>query len=283
MLFLTAGILSWGYPMHLETEASPPGDLEILPVDHLPEYVIGFPMHVAITVRGRSGVFFNALPFADFLDLHACVGAEIVGPDNAPVRYLPKPRLDQQSGKRGGKLAPGESRRMLADVSPYFLNAVPGDYRARFSYVDTDARYPAPPVTLRLRRPTPAESALLASAAADRPKFATWGLWTTTCPQTLFEKPIGPENPARFNLIVRKLLCGPAPLDKADPAILDVLTGLYAPEAHALQAELYQARGDGSHYQNLRSEILREAPGLEWWMRMIDGGGAYLKSLRFLP
>ena len=83
--------------------------------------------------------------------------------------------------------------------------------------------------------------------------------------------------------MVKRLLCGAAPLHEADPAALNVLTGLYAPEGRALQAELYRLRGDGERYDAIRSGLLRETPGLAWWVRMIDRGGSYLRSLRFPP
>ena len=259
-------------------------ELDIMPVEHLPEYVIGFPMHVAITVRAHRDVSFNTLPFADFLNLYACIGAEITGPGGGePVRYAPKPRLDPQSGRRGSKLAPSESRRMLADVSPYFDGMAEGEYRVRFSYIETDGVYHAPAVTLHLRRPTAAESALLASAAADRPDFPTWGTWTITCPKTVYDGPVTADNPFRLNLLLRQMFCGRQSLDRFDPALLDVLTGLYAPEGQALQAELYQARGNTARYREIRARILLDTPGLGWWIQMIDGGGAYLKSIRMRP
>jgi hypothetical protein len=108
-------------------------------------------------------------------------------------------------------------------------------------------------------------------------------MWTITCPKTLYDGRVAGDNPLRLNLLLRQMFCGPESLDRFDPARLDVLTGLYAPEGHALQAELYQARGDVAKYLEIRSRILLEAPGLGWWTRLIDGGGAYLKSIRIRP
>jgi hypothetical protein len=268
--------------MQSNVESHVPPGLDILPVDHFAEYVIGFPMHVAITVHASSRVRFNALPFANFLDLRSCIGIEFVEDKGGePIRYSPKPMIDPQSANRGGPLAPGESRRMLVDVSPYFAAAGEGKYRVQFSYIETDGAHAAPPVVFRLRQPNQAESAALVSA--DRSRFPTWGQWTTVCPKTLFNGPIGADNPLRFNLLLQRVLCGPTPLDRVDPSVLDVLTGLYAPEGRALQAELALARGDHSRYEQIRSQLLALAPGLAWWIRMTDGGGAFLKSLRFAP
>jgi hypothetical protein len=268
--------------VHPITKQPVPEELDIFPVEHLPEYVLGFPVHVAITIRARPDTTFNMLPFADFLNTRSCIGAEITSRGGGElVRHQPKPFIDPDSGRRGGKLAPGETRRMLTDVSLYFEHVTEGEYEVRFLYIETDAIYPAKPIVLRFRKPTSAESELLATAAADRPNFATWGTWTITCPKNLYEGTITAESPLRFNLLLRRLFCGAEPPDQADPRMLDVLTGLYGPEGRALQAELYRARANETTYNELRSQLLLDTPGLLWWVRMIDGPGAFLKSLRF--
>jgi len=257
--------------------------LDIAPVQHLPEYVIGFPMHVAITVISPPNTAFNGLRFADFLDVRDCIGAQIDGPGGYAANYRPASYANPQTGGHAGRLAPGESRRMLVDVSPYFAQAVEGPYRVRFSYLEAYLAYTASAVSFVLRRPTPRETALLAAAAPDRPSFVTWGQWTTHCPIVLYTDTLAPDNPLRFNLLLRRLLCGAEPLHTVDPGVLDILTGLYAPEGRALEAELRHIRGDRDRYGAIRSRILHEAPGLIWWVRMIDAGGSYLESLRFLP
>jgi hypothetical protein len=257
--------------------------LVIAPVQHLAEYVIGFPMYVAITVASPPNLTFNGLRFADFLDLRQCIGAEIAGPGGYSASYQPATPGDVRPGERTGRLARGESRRMLVDVSPYFVRAVEGPYSAQLSYLEANHVYIAPTVTFALRQPAASERTLLESAAPDRPSFVTWGQWSTHCPAVLYKDAIGHDNPLRFNLLLRRLLCGAESLRQVNPATLDVLTGLYTPEARALQAELYRIRGDRDRYDAVRSDLLRETPGLAWWVRMIDDGGSYLKSLRFLP
>jgi hypothetical protein len=270
--------------MYPTKEASGPADIDILPVEHLSEYVAGFPVHVAITLRAHRDISFNALQFADFLNMRSCIGAEIVSlRGGEPRRYKPKPILALQAGKSGGKLGPGELRRMLVDVSPYFAGIAEGEYRVRFSFVETYGVYEAPPVTMRFRSPAPVESALLAAAAPDRENFETWDAWTIACAEAAYDGPIASDNPLKFNLLLRRLFCGPGSLDQFDPAALGVLTGLYAPEGRALQAELYQARGDTDRYLHVRGRILVDTPGLGWWIRMIDRGGAFIKSIRLVP
>ena len=83
------------------------------------------------------------------------------------VGYVPKPVIETEMGV-GERLGPGESRRMLADVAGLFVGVMEGEYRVRFSYVWQRANHPAPPVTLRFRKPAAAESALQAAAAPSR-------------------------------------------------------------------------------------------------------------------
>jgi hypothetical protein len=91
---------------------------------------------------------------------------------------------------------------------------------------------------------------------------------------------IRPDNPLQLDLLLRRLFYGREPLTRVNPALLDVLDGLYRPEREVLQAELYHARGDQGNYLQLRTKILRDYPGLAWWVWMIDEGGAYLKTSR---
>jgi hypothetical protein len=268
--------------MHPTTEHPILAGLQILPVDSLPEYVIGFPVYVAITVHARPNVSFERLRFADFLNLRESIGVHIADVEGGySAQYEPTPMIPHEPGAIADRLGSGETRRMLTDVSPLIGNGiVEGEYQARFSYVTPYAAYEAPPVTLRFRKPTAAEEALLATAAPDRARFPNWALWTMSCSHAVYDDSIEPENPLRFNLLLQRLLCGPEQLDKIDPAILDVLTGLFAPEGDALKAELHHARNDIEGYQHSKADVLRATPGLEWWMNMLDGGGAYLKTFR---
>jgi hypothetical protein len=258
------------------------GAMEISPVETLPEYVIGFPVYVAITVRARPGATFNRLRFADFTSLRECVGVEIARHGGGySAEYKPHPRISSDTGASPERLQPGEARRMLTDVSSLLGSGlVEGEYGARFSYNAPMGEYQAPAATLRFRRPTAAEAALLVAAAPDRPQFANWGLWTKSCSHPPYEGAIGSENPLRLNLLLQRLFCGPEPPDRIDPGMLDVLAGLFEPERNALKAEIYHARNDIPEYNRMRTAILHASPGLAWWIRMLDQGGAYLKTFR---
>jgi hypothetical protein len=257
--------------------------VEVLPVEHLPEYVIGFPVYVALTVRARPNGALNAVTFADMLDLRECVGLEMVrrgGGDT--VSYVPAPHTGGDERPQGERLEPGETRRMLIDISPLIGRAITnGEYELRLSWLAAGEVYEAAPVTLRFRQATSADTALLASAAADRGKFPTWGIWTRTCseapPQAVN---VIQGNPLAFNLLLRRLFCSPVPPDRIDLTALDTLGGLFAPERDALKAELYHARGDLVAAGQLTEQIARTSPGLTWWLRMLSAGGGYVSSFR---
>jgi len=281
-LILLAGIAAGegNQLMYPQTQKPMIAGLDILPVEFLPEYVIGFPVYVAITVRARPNSVFNSLRFADFLNLRESIGLEISRHEGGySASYEPRPIISQETGGPPERLQPGESRRMLADVSPLVgVGILEGEYDARFSYVSPRTSYAAPPVTLRFRKPTAAESALLAAAAPDRQRFPNWGRWSFTCSHSNYDGPIETDNPLRFNLLLQRLFCGAEPPERVDPRTLDVLTGLFEPEANALKAELYHARNDLEGYQRARAAILRDSPGLAWWIDMLDGGGSYLQT-----
>lgn len=261
--------------------------LSVLPIEHLSEYVIGFPAFIAITVRACSDVATNMLLFGDFINLRECIGADSIeiGAIGLSPYYRPKPVLAPEAGRYPGRLSRGEVRRMLVDVSPLFGRAIPaGEYQTVFSYVSTRDTYLATPVRIRFRNPTEAESALCATLAWDRPRAPNWAMWTTTYPRLpVYTGEIRPDNPLKFNLLLRRLFFGPEPPDRVDPAMLDILDGLFQPERDALKAELYAIRGNQEKYQQLRAKILRDEPGLAWWIAMIDGGGGYLQTFRFEP
>src|SRR5215469_16671407 len=119
----------WGNPM----QASVPEDnqLEILPVEHASEYVIGFPMYVAVTVRAGAEAEFHRLIFGNPVNLRACLGVDAVGPGKEIHARL-RPMIEPAMGRKGQSLDSNESRRMLLDASPLFHDVGEGEYSAQF-------------------------------------------------------------------------------------------------------------------------------------------------------
>jgi len=274
--------------MNPATEGNVPAhaDVEILPVERPPEFVLAFPAFMAVTIRTKPGVALSRAPVADILRLNQCIGLEMQNDAGAVVhKYVPTPVVDRELGKPGSRVEPGESRRMLTDISELVPpDIAEGTYTLRVSYVIPRGAYAAAPFTIRIRRPSPPEAAFLAAAAPDRGRYQNWAVWATTCPTTsVYGGPIDPGNPLTLYLLLRRVLCTPGGLAQFDPTIFDTLQGVYEPEGQMLKAELYQARGDVPRYQQTRAAVLQRYASLTWWGRMLDAGGAYLRTLRFVP
>lgn len=255
---------------------------ELLPVEHGPEYVVGCPVHVALTMRARPNAALQNVHFPDFVDLREAVGLEMYRQGGSEsVRYSPQASLPDPEELPGEALASGETRRMLVDISPLVGQAIPaGSYYVRLSLAAAGELYSAPPVTLRFRAPTTEEAVALASAAPNRAQAANWALWMTTCTaQSMQLHPaLLPGHPLLFMVLLHRLFCAPDPPERVDPAMLDSLTGLYAPERDALKAELMQVQGSPASFERAREWVTANHPGLAWWMRMLTGGGGYITS-----
>jgi hypothetical protein len=258
------------------------GELEITEVQHLPAYVIGFPMFASMTVRSGN-LSFNHLPFANILALNDCIGIEFLDSSNRSVaHYVPQPIINPESGAFGEQLGAGQSRRMLFDFSPLVPAAIAeGEYTVRFSYASTRAVFPAGPFHVRFRMPSQAESAWISSFAPTRLNYANWADWTVSKPKSpLPTTDINFDNPLKFDLVLRRLFFGSEPLTQVDLHLFDLLNGMYDPESKALKSELYFLRGEKLAYQQIKAELLRDTPGLAWWLEMVEGGGAFLKTYR---
>ncbi len=257
--------------------------VEVLPVEHQPEYVIGFPVYVALTVRARPNASLNAVTFPDFLDLRESIGLELVRRGGGEtVGYEPSPRTGGDERPTGERLESGETRRLLIDLSPLVGRTIaPGEYEGRVSWVAVGEIYDGPPVTLRFRGPTSAETALLAAVAPDRSRYPTWGIWTRTCSEAPPQPTdVSQDNPLAFNLLLRRLFCSPVPPDRIDPTALDTLGGLVVPERDLLKAELFLARGNAAAARQLTEQVASAYPGLAWWVRMLSTGRGYVASFR---
>lgn len=266
-LLLGSAICSLGLamdPFDDTPDDAPDGsELQVAAVEHPPEYVLGFPMYLAMTLHADESTGFRRLLFPDFFSLRSALGVDAAGPSSISVHL--KPIIEADFGRRGQALPAGESRRFLTDVSPLFLLARPGIYTARFTFIAPEISVEAKPVTLRFREPTVAELAVLKRVAPDREKEPTWGQWILTCPDADIDPAdVRQPGPLAFALALRFLLCGSEPLREVDPKIFDGLTGIYAPERDAIKAELYALRGNQAEAARLRQAVTA-TKGMGWW------------------
>jgi hypothetical protein len=275
--------------LHSESQSA---DLEVTSVETTREYVQGFPAFAAVTIASSSHASFLRLRFANLLALSGCIGIEITSPEGKVIVHtLPVPAPYDDPRDAGGGLQKGQARRMLTDISQLIPAEIPeGEYHARIAYVPRRGDFHwSQPFSLKLRKPTETEVAWLSSQAPDRSSALEWTDWTYARPRyPVYLGPISPENPLKVNLMLRRLFFGPESLAQVNPAILDILTEgsdskVFEPETWALKAELYQARGDQQKYQECVRLINQRTSGLQWWIRMMESGGGFLKTFRLGP
>ncbi|MGK3968477.1 hypothetical protein WMF38_30390 [Sorangium sp. So ce118] len=78
-------------------------------------------------------------------------------------------------------------------------------------------------------------------------------------------------DPLRYPRLIKYLIHGPEGLDTMDPALLNVLDGVFAPEAYGLAAELLAARDPGA-FAGYAQQVKAAYPGLAAWIDAIAAG-----------
>ncbi|KYF64764.1 hypothetical protein BE11_48865 [Sorangium cellulosum] len=265
--------------------AGPPG-LALRSLDHDRRYVLGFPLHVAITMcADQPGTCIRRLPRPSWAGNAGAIGIHLAraGTGEVVVRTEPSPIVLPELGTPVFLLKPGACRRMLIDVSSYLpAGLAPGQYTLVIVYVGPPDRVESPPAPIELAAPGPEEQRELQRLAPELARAGSWGRWTSLPPDggAPVADRVEPGDPLRFNWILRYLMYGPDSLCDVDPALLDVLDGVYAPEAHALRAELHAARGDAARFAEQAELIRTRYPGLAWWIDRIEAGQSELGFVR---
>lgn len=249
------------------SEPTPPG-LAPLEIEFFPTYVLGYPMHVAITVRAdRPGATLKRLPRPSVDSLEDAIGVLAVDDRDTVVgRREPNPVVDPDLGVFGFTLRAGEARRFLVDLSDAlpWESIGPGTFTLTVSYASEYAAAAAPLITISLRAPTAKERAVLDDLAPELAAAGSWGGWSRTPardPGSL-RGPFDPADPLRFLRVRRYLLQGDDHLASIDPSSLGVLDGPYEPEAIAIAAEIAWAQGARAGFTALSARLRQRAPGL---------------------
>ncbi|WP_437614882.1 hypothetical protein WMF20_16795 [Sorangium sp. So ce834] len=271
--------------------AGPPG-LSLRSLDHDRRYVLGFPLHVAITLcADRPETCLRRLPRPSWAGNAGAIGVHLAraGTGEEVVRTDPSPVALPEHGTPVFRLCPGACRRMLIDVSSFLPAGIePGHYTLAVVYVGPPDRAESAPVPIELAAPSAEEQRELVRLAPELARAGSWGRWTILPPEggAPVTGRVEPDDPLRFNRILRTLLYGPESLCDVDPAVLDVLDGVYAPEAQALRAELYGARGDAARLAETAQLIRTTYPGLSWWIERIESGESeigFVRACRVTP
>ena len=172
---------------------------------------------------------------------------------------------------------------MLVDLSPLLPSGLePGTYDLRVFYVAPESMAQSQPARVTFRAPTDVEQRSLNRLAPDRDHYRSWAEWIEAVPDkpSSLSAQVGQDDPLRFAVVLRYLLHNPTPLAQVDPQTLSPLTGLYAPEALALRAELLRARDDKPGLAQKLQQIETQYPGLLWWVRSLRDADGELQWRR---
>ncbi|HEY8041587.1 MAG TPA: hypothetical protein VIF15_17390 [Polyangiaceae bacterium] len=260
---------------------------------HDAEYVAGFPVHVALTLHGDPFVELRRIPRADWRGVRSAVGVKLVDPAAPPDQRLVRmveaaPIIDDEIVYPRVDLPAAGQVRMLVDLSELLGGAAAPPAVGAFEATVTYAAGRSPAMRrgvdfpLVLRRPTSLEEHTLRALAP----LATdgWGPWAEEKPPEaeglLLTPHVDPADPLRLLRVMRFLMYGPTELADVDPAMFDVLGGVYAPDAEALRAEVLAARGDRAALAKQLALARAATPGLGPWLASIESGTSFLGWMR---
>lgn len=253
-----------------------------LQVETAQEYVSGFPVHVAATIRASSPeAGLRNLPYADLFRSAGAFGLTLTDLSGKLTIVSAPPSSVVDREKQAGTLVlrPGESRRMLIDLSEMLPAGIKaGEYRAVLAYGETRSRTNSPQFVLRFRDPSAEERADWKALDPEAQSLGGWGMWSLHRPAEKLspDTPIPPTAALRFNRAVRLLLFG----DRLDAKVLQGLDGIYAPEVAALAAEVLQVAGDQAGYERQSQSVRARYPSLSWWIDQVAAGQGLIAFYR---
>jgi hypothetical protein len=270
----------------------PPG-LTGLDVAHDDEYVAGFPVHVALTLHGDPRAELPRLPRPDWRSLYGAVGLKLLDPaadEGRPLVFSQEaaPLVDDELRLPQMTIPAGGVVRMLVDLST-ILGGVAhppraGAFHARITYAASPGPYLQREAgfALVVRAPSSLEEHVLEALAVDAKRG--WGAWAREPPPAAdaahLTSKIAADDPLRFLRVLRFLMFGPVELRDVELSMFDVLTGVYAPEAEALRAEVLAARGDRVALAAQLAKVRAATPGLEPWLASIEQNASYVPWMR---
>lgn len=250
-----------------------------------PEYVLGFPMYVAITIavdQPEAGL--NILPYPLPHHLFGAIGLQLWrgGEPEAFVKVAPSAVVDPDLDTPSFRLRPGERRRLLVEISPLLPeHLAPGDYTAVLSYGDRRMHAQSPHFQLHLRAPTDAERELLAALQPELIEAGSWGEWAESRqPSAIVPGPSSERGDLlRYPRALKLMLHGPVPLGAVDDGFLALLDGMFAPDAEGFRGEILAAR-DARAFQAHAQQVKAKWPGLSAWMDDIADGATAIAWAR---
>jgi hypothetical protein len=258
-------------------------------VDHLSEYVRGYPVHIALTVAllPTADPAFSRLPG---LNLHSALDVKIVftrvdDGESFPFGADFQGSLRAAAGDEANDmpvsyidLEPGEPRRLLFDASSIAPSALEelsaGEYTVNVTYHGASAQ----PFNVRFRDPTAAEKLELVHIDKEAMEFYNpgrwWPAWTNTGKSGSQPPKISKTDPLRYLRVLRFLYTSVTPPASVNPHVLDGLDGFYAPEVELLRTDLARCRHDVAEAQRHSDKIRTTFPSMVTELRRLEELGS---------
>jgi hypothetical protein len=242
-----------------------------------PEYVLGYPLYVALTIAvSRPGASLGSLPLPHTHSLRGAIGLRLWHPSEVDpiVDVEPTAIVAPDLGQPELRLAAGESRRFLVELSPLLPDGLaPGDYSAQLLYGEPTRIASSQRFALRLREPTDSEQQVLTSLHDEVSREGSWGAWAERRESAAgaLRPPTGNRDPLRYPRALKYMLYGPVALGAMDDAFLAVLDGVFAADADGFRAEILAAK-DRVLFDAYAAQVKAARPGLVAWMDAIAQG-----------
>jgi len=256
-----------------------------------PQYVLDFPILVAITLRNDAqDTDYLNLPDLALLHPIDSLAIDLEPTDGGiPIRFGPTFKTRDENLFRTELMA-GTARRTLLDLTQFGQAFRPGKYRLKLSIFDRPRVFrSSSPVSLEFIAPTSAERAEAArlrklGLPGNMQDYGSWlpfltNNWNTvTLSQSVGRKA---ADQLALYLALHRAAYGPEPLSSFPLEMFQNLRGLViSAEAAALEYELLAARGPKRDIETARSQLLVKWPDLRHRLYEIDEGKGLLRTLR---
>lgn len=245
------------------------------------EYLLGFPMLVAVAYENRSpNVTLNHLP--GWTPLGPRAPLDFVFVDESGKKVVIAAPFSAREEPEGAYLLPGTSRRMLYDLSLLNPRLEPGSYRLSVVY-RSGGRPQSKEVALRVARPSPADARAAGRLLAPL-QDKRWSDFLSANFRTVELPPLSKaaRSLVAYHAALHRLVYDRTPLAQLDDgraALLDEVPAPFAAEAAALRYELKLAHRDPAA-PALRTATATRHPGIAHSLDEIDRGIGLIGALR---
>jgi hypothetical protein len=242
-------------------------------VDSLPSYVVGYPIHVALTVsvdEPETGVVPLSLdPRGVRMSLlHLATGKEMT----VAARPVQSHR-ESESGPDRVVLDPGKSARFLIDLSTVWPASMePGRVRVALVNDQGWGEVAVPPFVVDRVPPTPEQAARLADVLPEL--RGGWATWPMSGEPTKYPLTPRKDDPARYYVVLRSFYGFPGSIRNANLGLIDVLDGFYAPDAALLRAEMAIVRHDKAGFRASASFVRGLHKSSSWVIERLERTGS---------